>query len=208
MISMTEDMLVQQTTTDYLHDKLGWDVVYAYNNEIFGVYGTLGRKNDSEVVLIRYLKAALVKFNPDLPQQAYQDAVRQIVEYPATQSVLQINQDKYALLKDGVLVQFRDENGELIKRRLKVFDFDHPEENHFLAVRELWVKGTLYRRRTDIMGFVNGIPLIFIELKNFHKNLLTAYEIYRRRQIDWMKTTRMAVVISELSASRSSAPCG
>ncbi len=86
MNNMTEDMLVQQTTTDYLHDKLGWDVMYAYNNETFGVYGTLGRKNDSEVVLTRYLKAALVKFNEGLPQQAYEDAVRQIVEYPATQS--------------------------------------------------------------------------------------------------------------------------
>jgi type I restriction enzyme R subunit len=176
MNKMTEDMLVQQTTADYLHDKLGWDVVYAYNEETFGLYGTLGRKNDGEVVLIRYLKAALVKFNPDLPQQAYEDAVRQIVEYPATQSVLQINQDKYGLLKDGVLVQFRDENGELIKKRLKVFDFEHPEENHFLAVRELWIKGTLYRRRADIMGYVNGIPLLFIELKNVHKDIRAAYE--------------------------------
>ena len=173
---MTEDTLVQQTASDYLHDKLGWDAVYAYNEETLGLYGTLGRRNYSEVVLTRYLRAALVKFNEGLPQQIYEDAVRQIVEYPATQSVLQINQDKYALLKDGVLVQFRDEKGELIKRRLKVFDFEHPEENHFLAVRELWVKGALYRRRMDIMCFVNGIPLLFIELKNVHKNLQAAYE--------------------------------
>jgi len=97
MNKMTEDKLVQQTTAEYLHDKLGWDVVYAYNEETFGVYGTLGRKKDSELVLTRYLKAALVKFNPDLPQQSYEDAVRQIVEYPATQSMLQINQDKYGV---------------------------------------------------------------------------------------------------------------
>ncbi|HLB71801.1 MAG TPA: hypothetical protein VJJ51_12225, partial [Candidatus Methanoperedens sp.] len=121
MSKMTEDTLVQQTASDYLHDKLGWDAVYAYNEETLGLYGTLGRRNYSEVVLTRYLRAALVKFNEGLPQQIYEDAVRQIVEYPATQSVLQINQDKYGLLKDGVLVQFRDEKGELIKRRLKVF---------------------------------------------------------------------------------------
>jgi type I restriction enzyme R subunit len=141
MNKMTEDMLVQQTASDYLHDKLGWDVVYAYNDETFGLYGTLGRKNDSEVVLTRYLKAALFKFNKGLPQHAYEDAVRQIVEYPSTQSVLQINQDKYALLKDGVLVQFRNEKGELIKKRLNVFDFEHPEENYFLAVRDCGSKG-------------------------------------------------------------------
>src|SRR3989304_3782749 len=77
MSKMTEDMLVQQTASDYIRDKLGWDAVYAYNEETFGIYGTLGRKNDNEVVLTRYLKAALVKFNPDLPQQVYEDAVRQ-----------------------------------------------------------------------------------------------------------------------------------
>src|SRR5450759_3665365 len=120
--------------------------------------------------------AALVKLNEGLPQVAYDDAVRQIVEYPATQSVLQINQDKYGLLKDGVLVQFRDEKGELIKRRLKVFDFENPEKNHFLAVREMWIRGSIYHKRPDIMGFVNGIPLLFMELKNVHRDIRAAYD--------------------------------
>lgn len=176
MNKMTEDQLVQQTTSDYLHDELGWNVAYAYNEEIFGPDGTLGRANNKEIVLTRYLKEALIKLNPNLPPLAYQDAIRQIVEYSSTQTVLQINQDKYKLIKEGVQVQFRNDAGELVKHRLKVFDFDNPEENHFLAVRELWVKGTLYRRRPDIMGFVNGIPLLFVELKNVHKDIQTAYE--------------------------------
>ena len=172
----TEDTLVQQTTADYLRDELGWESVYAYNTETFGPDGTLGRQNDKEVILTRYLKEALVKFNPDLPQQAYQDAIRQIVEYSFTQSLLQINKDKCALLKDGVQVQFRNENGELVKRRLRVFDFDNPEENHFLVVRELWIRRSPYRRRPDIVGFVNGLPLLFVELKNIHRDLRIAYE--------------------------------
>lgn len=172
----TEDTLVQQTTADYLRDELGWESVYAYNSETFGPEGTLGRQSDEEVILTRYLKEALVKLNPDLPQQAYQDAIRQIVEYSFTQSPLQINKDKYALLKDGVQVQFRNQNGELVKRRLRVFDFENPEENHFLVVRELWVRCSPYRRRPDIVGFVNGLPLLFVELKNIHRNLRIAYE--------------------------------
>jgi type I restriction enzyme, R subunit len=56
-----------------------------------------------------------------------------------------------------------------------VFDFEHPENNHFLVVRELWVQGALYRRRPDIICFVNGIPLVFIELKNIHKDIRRAY---------------------------------
>jgi type I restriction enzyme R subunit len=172
----TEDTLVQQTTADYLRDELGWDSVYAYNDETFGPEGTLGRRDDREVVLTRYLGEALVKLNPDLPQEAYQDAIRQITDYSLSQSPLQINQEKYDLLKGSVQVQFRNDKGELVKRRLKVFDFDEPENNHFLVVRELWVRGVLYRRRADLVGFVNGIPLLFMELKNINKNTRAAYE--------------------------------
>ena len=176
MSAYTEDTLVQQTTADYLRDELGWESVYAYNEETFGSEGTLGRKSDREVVLTRYLGEALVKLNPSLPMPAYQEAIRRITEYSVTQSTLQINMEKHDLFKDGVLVDFRNEKGEPVKRRLRVFDFDGPENNHFLAVRELWVQGALYRRRADIVGFVNGIPLLFMELKNIHKNIRAAYE--------------------------------
>jgi type I restriction enzyme R subunit len=176
MSAYTEDTLVQQTTAKYLHDQLGWESVYAYNEETFGPEGTLGRKSDKEVVLTRYLGEALVKLNPGLPMPAYQEAIRRITEYSVTQSPLQINMEKYELLKKGVLVDFRNEKGEPVKRRLRVFDFDKPGNNHFLAVREFWVRGALYRRKADIVGFVNGIPLLFMELKNIHKNIRAAYE--------------------------------
>ncbi len=175
-MAFREDDLVQQTTAEYLRDELGWESVYAYNDETFGPEGTLGRRDDREVVLTRYLGEALVKLNPDLPQAAYQDAIRQILEHSLSQSPLQINQEKHDLLKDGVQVSFRNDKGELVKRRLRVFDFDEPENNHFLAVRELWVRGALYHRRTDLVGFVNGIPLLFMELKNVNKDTRAAYE--------------------------------
>ena len=175
MSLMTEDNLVQQTTAEYLEKEHGWETVYAYNQETFGPEGLLGRSSDREVVLTLYLKAKLVELNPNLPEDAYQDAVRQIVEYSGIQTLLATNRDKYSLIKDGVQVSFRNEKGELKKERLRVFDFDEPTNNHFLAVRELWVRGDLYRRRADIIGFVNGIPLLFIECKNIHKDLHVAY---------------------------------
>ena len=102
--------------------------------------------------------------------------VRQIVEFSSAQTLLATNRDKYSLFKEGVQVAFRNDKGERVKDRLRVFDFTNPENNHFLAVRELWVQGNLYRRRADIIGFVNGIPLLFIECKNIHKSLRTAYD--------------------------------
>ena len=176
MPRFAEDTLVQQTTADYLRDALGWESVFAYNEETFGPEGTLGRASDREVVLTRTLGEKLMEFNPGLPDDAYRDALRQIVEWSSAQSALSLNQEKYALLKDGVLVSFRNDKGEIVKQRLRVFDFEHPENNHFLAVRELWVRGDLYRRRADIIGFVNGIPLLFMELKNIHKDIRQAYE--------------------------------
>lgn len=176
MSSYTEDFLVQLTTADYMRDALCWESVYAYNEETFGPDGTLGRLSDREVVLTRYLRAKLVEFNPGLPDSAYHDAISRIVETSAAQTSLATNREKYALLKDGVLVSFRNNKGELKKERLRVFDFEEPERNHFMCVRELWIRGSPYRRRADIIGFVNGIPLLFMECKNIHKNLRTAYE--------------------------------
>lgn len=174
---LNEDTLVQQTTADYLHYDLGWDEnVYAYNAETFGPEGTLGRRSDAEVVLTRYLGEALVKLNPGLPEAAYKDALRQITEAPTTQNSLQINRDNYERIKNGVQVQYRDAKNELVKKRLKVIDFDTPDNNHFLCVRELWVKGDLYRRRADVVGFINGLPLLFVECKTIHKDIRRAYD--------------------------------
>lgn len=172
----TEDELVQKTTAEYLEQQLGWESVYAYNTEDFGPDSLLGRSSDKEVVLTRYLKQKLIEFNPGLADQTYDDAVKQIAEYSFTQLLTTTNREKYALLKDGVQVSFRNENGETEKKRLRIFDFQHAENNHFLAVREFWIKGALYRRRADLIGFVNGIPLLFFEAKNINKNLRVAYE--------------------------------
>lgn len=176
MTYLNEDTLVQQTTADYLHDRLGWDTVYAYNQETFGPDGLLGRNSDREVVLTRYLRQALKQLNPKLPEIAYDEAVRQVKDYSQSQSLLANNFDKYRLFKDGVLVSYQGERGEIKRERLKIFDFDDATKNDFLTVRELWVQGDLYRRRVDIAGFVNGIPLLFIECKNIHKDLRHAYE--------------------------------
>ena len=172
----TEETLVQVTTAEYLEQQLGWQSVYAYNSESFGPDGTLGRANDGEVVLTRYLRQALEDHNPGLPGEAYENAVREIVQVTTAQSTLQTNQEKYELLRNGVKVTFRSLRGGVESRTLRVFDFDNPEKNHFLAVRELWIHGPLYRRRADVVGFVNGLPLLFMELKNIHRNIRRAYD--------------------------------
>lgn len=170
----SEDNLVEAATQQGLED-LGWQVRYAWKKETFGQDGLLGRENKSEVILKRYLLQALTKLNPNLPHVAYQHAVDQITEKAADKKLVQINKEKYTLFTHGTDVSFTNDKGALVKKKLKVFDFDHPTENHFLAVRQLEVVGELYNRRPDIVGFVNGIPLVFFELKAHHTDLQNAY---------------------------------
>lgn len=170
----SEDGLVEAATQEVL-ESLDWQVVYAWKKESFGADGLLGRVNKSQVILTRYLREALKKLNPDLPEVAYTHAIDQVIEKMADKTLGQINKDKHDLLTKGVQVSFQNDKGQLEKKRLKIFDFDQPTENHFLAVRQFEVVGELYNRRPDVVGFVNGIPLVFFELKAHHTDLENAY---------------------------------
>ena len=170
----SEDNLIENATQDVL-EELGWHVKTAWTKETFGENGLLGRENKSEVILTRYLLAALQKLNPGLPVLAYQQAIEQLAQKSADKTLIQINKEKYSLFKEGVPVAYTNSNNELEKRRLKVFDFEQAENNYFLAVRQLEVVGELYNRRPDVIGFVNGIPLLVIELKAHHQNIQNAF---------------------------------
>src|SRR5215469_17410944 len=100
----SEDRLVQATFAGHLKDKLGWESIYAWNDETFGPDGTLGRKDTSEAVLTRDLRAALVRLNPDLPPSAIDDALRALTVHNFSRSMVQHNQDFYRLIRNGVHV--------------------------------------------------------------------------------------------------------
>ena len=170
----SEDGLIENATQQVL-EELGWTVVTAWKNESFGTNGLLGREDKSEVVLSRYLLNALKKLNPNHPELAYEQAIELITQNVADQTLGRINKEKSNLLKNGVPVSYTNDKGELIKTKLKVFDFNNYLNNHFLAVRQLEVLGELYLRRPDVIGFVNGIPLVFFELKAHHQDLRHAF---------------------------------
>ncbi len=175
-MAMTEETLVQEVTADYFLNQLHWDESVLGMYEKLGKEGDLGRISEQEVVLTRYLGLKLIELNPGMPDIAYQEALRVVCEMSSSTNIVAVNKEKYSLHQNGVEVSFYNENGERVKKRLRLFDFDNYENNHFLLVRELWIKGDIYRRRADIVGFVNGIPLLFMEVKNVHKDIRAAYE--------------------------------
>ena len=159
----SENVLVQDSAAALMKDELGWEVVYAYNKEILGENGTLGRKNYHEIVLWRYFNAALKKLNPWITDAQLTEARQTLSSYLSSESLLQINEEKYFLIRDGIPVTVKKPNGKNETRKAKVIDFNDPGNNHFLAVKELKIHGDTYRRRTDIVGFVNGLPLLFVD---------------------------------------------
>jgi type I restriction enzyme R subunit len=175
----SEDRLVQQTFADHLEKVLGWDSVYAYNAETFGPHGTLGRSSEREVVLVRDLRAALERLNPDLPQSAREQAIEKITRIDFARSLIQHNREVYGFIRGGVPVEWRDAAGEVRHAHAHVIDFRNGARNRFLAVRELKVQGVRvphYNRRADLVCFVNGLPLVFIELKAVYRNIRAGFD--------------------------------
>src|SRR5512139_2762514 len=175
----SEDRLVQQTFSDHLRDALGWESVYAYNAETFGLNGTLGRASERDVVLVRDLRAALGRLNPNLPEPAREQAIEKFTRVDFARPLVQHNRELYGFIRGGVPVEWRDAEGERRSALARVIDFRDAANNRFLAVRELKVQGVRvphYNRRADLVCFVNGLPLVFIELKAVYRNIRAGFD--------------------------------
>jgi len=160
----TEDQLVEQPAIG-LFAALGWQTVSALE-ETFGAGGTLGRETRGEVVLVERLRAALCKLNPALPPEAIGNAVDELTRDRSAMSLEAANREVYRLLKEGITVSVPDrERGGQKTERLRVVDWEQPEHNDFLLVSQFSVVGSLYTCRPDLVGFVNGLPWVVIELK-------------------------------------------
>ena len=160
----TEDQLVEQPAIG-LFAALGWQTVSALE-ETFGAGGTLGRETRGEVVLVERLRAALCKLNPALPPEAIGNAVDELTRDRSAMSLEAGNREVYRLLKEGITVSVPDrERGGQKTERLRVVDWEQPEHNDFLLVSQFSVVGSLYTCRPDLVGFVNGLPWVVIELK-------------------------------------------
>ncbi|MCM8797725.1 MAG: type I restriction endonuclease subunit R, partial [Candidatus Omnitrophica bacterium] len=169
----SEDSLIKKTAIE-IFKELG----YAYQDcfeEKFGQDSTLGRQTTMEVVLIERLRQAIKRLNPELNPEIIEQAIEEIIKDRSALSVVAANKEIYDILTKGAKVSIRREDGTEDKEIVKVIDFDNPQNNDFFLASEFWVSGEMYKRRADLIGFVNGLPLIFIELKAVHRKLENAF---------------------------------
>ena len=161
----TENQLVEQPAIQ-LFAVLGWNTASAFD-EAMGPTGTLGRETTADVVLVPRLRAALERLNPTATPEAVALAIEALTRNRATMSLVAANREVYDLLKTGVPVSVPDrEHGGQKTERLRVIDWQQPlVGNDFLLVSQMTVTGALYTVRPDLIGFVNGLPLVVVELK-------------------------------------------
>ena len=181
----SENILVQESAGQLLERELGWEVAFAYNTEKLGEDGSFGRKSYKEILLTRYFREALLRLNPWITRGQMEEAQKIMESHLSTSSLLQINEEKYFLIRDGIPVTVKKPGGRTETKNAVVIDFQNPGNNHFLAIKELKIHGDLYRRRTDIVGFVNGLPLLFVELK---KNTVDVRDAYTNNYTDYLDT--------------------
>lgn len=180
----SEDRLIQKSAAELMETELGWTSVYAYDKEVLGENSTLGRNSFHEVLLIQRFRLALKKLNPWINDKQIAEAIERMTERMSSQTLMQINEQKYQFIRDGIPVTRIKQDGTSEEIKAVVIDFENADNNDFLCVRELWVYGALYRRRADIVGFVNGIPLLFVELKNHNVEVENAFNENYRDYLD------------------------
>jgi len=193
-----------ELSTIALFEKLGYTTANCYSEWISGT-SNLGRETKSEVVLISKLQPALEKLNPHLPKPAINLAIEQLIRDRNALTLANANQEIYNLLKDRVKVTYRNDDGEEITENVTVIDWKNPTNNDFFLASQFSIVGELYTRRPDLIGFINGIPLIFIELKASRERVELAYQNnfcdYRKEipQLFWYNSI---VILSNGSISK------
>jgi type I restriction enzyme R subunit len=170
----SEAGLVEKPGLDLLVE-LGWshaDLFY----EQPGSQNPTGRLSFRETVLPTRLRNALRKLNPPLPIEALQQAEVALTQDRSAMLPVVANRELYRLLRDGVVVQVMQPDGSQKDERVMLIDWTRPDNNDFFLGSQVWIESSLYKRRPDALGFVNGIPLLLIEWKDATKPVQEAYD--------------------------------
>lgn len=169
---------IEQTALDWLKD-LGYTI--AFGGDIAPEEPAAEREHYGEVILAGRLRAALARINPSIPADALEDTFRKVTR-PAAPALVGNNRAFHKMLVDGIEVEYRTADGRIQGDKVWLVDFEHPENNDWLAVNQFTVIENRANRRPDIVLFLNGLPLVVIELKNAADEKATIWSAFNQLQ--------------------------
>lgn len=172
------ESLVEQAALDLL-EAVGWKI--AHGPDVAPDTPSAERRDYGEVVLTQRLRDALARLNPTLPVETLDDAFRKLTR-PEGAELTRRNRALHRLLADGVTVEYRDVLGEIRGAQARVIDFDDPDNNDWLAINQYSVTENKHNRRSDVVLFINGLPLAVVELKNAADENATIWTAFHQLQ--------------------------
>lgn len=142
-----------------------------------------GRTSKKQCVLPQIMFNSICRLNPEIDPEKIKSIVKELsVDFTGRDPVA-INYELYSKIRNSVRVTVR-KNGKEDFAFVRLVDFDHPENNTFTAVSQMWIQGHFYYRRPDILVFINGMPMVFIELKN---SIVKVEEAYNNNLTNYKK---------------------
>ena len=194
------ESIVEDATLEWLQG-LGYSIQNGPLLAVGEMFAERTDRNFRDTILAGRLRQALEKLNPELPAEAIEDAYRKLTRIDAP-SLIERNRAFHRLLVNGVTVEYRNREGRIEGAQAWAIDFDDPDNNDWLAVNQFTVAEGQNIRRPDVMLFVNGLPLVVIELKNPADENATIWTAYKQLQtyqgqLPTLFTTNIALVVSD-----------
>lgn len=171
MNKLSENNLIEQPAIE-LFTSLKWESLNCYEEFNQAGGSPLGRETKSDVVLVERLRESLERLNPEVPEEAIHFAIEELTKDRSALSPVIANREIYQHLKSGITYTSTELEEPI---RIRIIDWNDHTQNDYLLCSQFWISGTFHTRRADLVGFINGLPLLFVELKAVHKRLENAY---------------------------------
>lgn len=169
---------IEQAALDWLKS-MGYSIAYGLDLAPDSIFSE--REDYGQVILLERLNQALTSLNPNIPHTGIEEALRKLNRQDSPSLVLN-NYTAHKYLVEGVPVEYLREDGSIANDYVQVIDFANPENNDFLAVNQFTVVENRHERRPDIVMFVNGLPLVVIELKSISDEKATVLKAFKQLQ--------------------------
>jgi type I restriction enzyme, R subunit len=172
---ISEDQ-IEQALVHKLQHLYGFDSLNCYTENREDLNDGSGRVSKRDVILVDRVREAAVRLNPDIPAKVIDEALEKLLDRRQAMLLVAANQEIYNLLRDGIPAEFDNPKGQKQQGRVRLIDFNQPDQNRYLAATQPWIMGESGFCRPDVLLYVNGLPLVFIELKNSNVKLKAAFE--------------------------------
>ena len=170
-----EDDIERDIIKVFESEALGFDYINCYTVDCDDLNDNSNRTDKKQVVLLDRLRTALKRLNSELPDDAIDSAIEKLTQSHIGKTAFDANKMIYTRLRDGVKIDVINSNGRTENKIVQVLDFKNPKNNDFLLVAQLWIEGKRWRR-PDLIVYINGLPLVMIELKNSNVSVKCAFD--------------------------------